>query len=361
MQMIDSRLTAVVMETVALLRARGVRCGPDRISMFVDALGQLKAPTLHTVRRAGRSSLCTTPDEQSIFDDALRTSHFGLSDIDQEPGDAAWDVETGDPDGPTPDIDEVPTLVAAQATTHERLEHMDFSTVPPALSPQLIDSIRRSVARACRSPRITGGSPRQATPDIGRTMRLLVASDGDIAELPRRRTGPAPRSVDLAIDLSGSMAGYSEALITFARAFRVHYPGSVRICAFGTVFRELTHRESGSQQRSSTALTADRGGTDLGQSFAQLARWRRSSSRGVPAVLIVFSDGWDAGDQTTFDSSLSQVRRLYRSIIWANPHVAKAEYRPVQRGIVTALAYVDHFVSGHSVHALSEVIERIPS
>ena len=56
---------------------------------------------------------------------------------------------------------------------------------------------------------------------------------------------------------------------------------------------------------------------------------------------------------------ISRLRRLTRSLIWVNPHKGKDGYAPVQSGIVAALPHLDHFLAGHSLATLEELLEVI--
>ena len=101
------------------------------------------------------------------------------------------------------------------------------------------------------------------------------------------------------------------------------------------------------------------GGTRLGDTLqAFLDRWgRRGTARG--AVVVLFSDGWERGSPTSWPSRSAGCSRLTRSLIWVNPHKGKDGYAPVQSGIVAALPHLDHFLAGHSLATLEELLEVI--
>ena len=56
---------------------------------------------------------------------------------------------------------------------------------------------------------------------------------------------------------------------------------------------------------------------------------------------------------------MSRLSKLTRSLIWVNPHKGKDGYAPVQSGIVAVLPALDHFVAGHSLAALEELLTVI--
>jgi len=101
------------------------------------------------------------------------------------------------------------------------------------------------------------------------------------------------------------------------------------------------------------------GGTRLGDTLkAFLDRWgRRGIARG--AVVVLFSDGWERGSPEQLAEQISRLHRLARSLIWVNPHKGKDGYAPVQGGIVAVLPHLDHFVAGHSLAALEDLLEVV--
>jgi uncharacterized protein with von Willebrand factor type A (vWA) domain len=352
---VNPAVLAPVVDVVTLLRARGVPCSVDRVMVFARAVDLIGRPTLRVLHQAGRASLCASGEEQSIFDDLFEEAQLAVRDTSEEGLQEAMQLMSAavgaDPAEPPPEVKQ-----PAVATTGARLEELDFGGLPAEAAPRLRESIRRMVRSWHRREGDGTGSRRDSGVDVAATARALVQFDGDVPALVANRRAPRPESVDIAVDLSGSMAGYAEALLEFASAFAARYPGHVRVCGFGTTFREIDGPAMVRGSPDRRRVTVDRGGTDLGRSFEELVLWRRSSGRTSRPVLIVFSDGWDAGDPDALTAALDCVRRLYQTIVWANPHVARTGYRPRQRGIVAVLPRVDHFVSGHSVDALAEIL-----
>jgi uncharacterized protein with von Willebrand factor type A (vWA) domain len=101
------------------------------------------------------------------------------------------------------------------------------------------------------------------------------------------------------------------------------------------------------------------GGTRLGEVLKAFAdRWgQRGTAHG--AVLVIFSDGWERGSCDLLAEQVQRLQRLSRSVVWVNPHKGREGYLPVQSGIVAALPHVDHFVAGHSLATLEELLEVI--
>ena len=74
---------------------------------------------------------------------------------------------------------------------------------------------------------------------------------------------------------------------------------------------------------------------------------------------MVFSDGWERGSAELLAEQVQRLQRLARAVVWVNPHKGRAGYLPVQSGIVAVLPHVDHFVAGHSLATLEQLLEVI--
>ena len=76
-------------------------------------------------------------------------------------------------------------------------------------------------------------------PDLRRTVRESLRMHGDPAKLYWRRRRIRPRSLVFILDISGSMADYSRALLQFARSAQ-RAAARVEVFCFGTRLTYLT-------------------------------------------------------------------------------------------------------------------------
>jgi uncharacterized protein with von Willebrand factor type A (vWA) domain len=159
------------------------------------------------------------------------------------------------------------------------------------------------------------------------------------------------------------MEPYARALLQF---LHVAVAGRTRVEAFalGTrltrLTRELSTRDPDAALRAASDRVVDwSGGTRLGEGLRTFNdRWGvRGMARG--AVVVVLSDGWDRGDPELLAGEMARLARVAHRIVWVNPLKATPEYAPLARGMAAALPHVDDFVSGHSVHALEELVQVI--
>jgi uncharacterized protein with von Willebrand factor type A (vWA) domain len=160
----------------------------------------------------------------------------------------------------------------------------------------------------------------------------------------------------LLLDVSGSMADYSRALVLFAHALVRVDPRCEAFC-FGTRLTRLTPALAAARAdealASAAALAPDRGaGTRIGESLKTFIdeHGHRGLARG--AVVVVFSDGLEIGDATLLAEQTERLSRLAHRVVWLNPLKGDPAYEPLTRGMRAALPHIDTFESGHNLESL---------
>jgi hypothetical protein len=352
------------------LRAAGVPASPDRVHTTVAALGQLSAARRSDVYWAGRLTLCDSLADIERYDRVF-AAYFGERPTSVERRTRvlrpqvqliATDVGSGDTDDGGDGGE--PQTARAAASSEEVLRDRDIAALTPAERDQL-----RALLARMRLPGETRDSRRMRAARRGpidghRTVRAWLAAGGEPAGLRRHRHAQRPRRVVLLVDVSGSMAAYSDALLRFAHAAarRGHAPAEV--FAFGTrlarITRELRHPDPDFAMSAVAGATPDAGGgTRIGVLLKEfLDTWgQRGMARG--AIVVLLSDGWERGDPTLLGEQVARLHRLAHRVVWANPRKAGPGFEPTAGGMAAALPYVDDFVEGHSLGALLELAEVV--
>jgi uncharacterized protein with von Willebrand factor type A (vWA) domain len=358
-------VTDVLVGLARTLRAAGVEAAPDRVHTFHEALADLDAGKRDDVYWAGRLTLCSTADDLSRYDNAfavyfgerpntvvkrpvvskVQTQSMALPDADPAGGDEAGD-------------DERPATAAASST--EQLRARDIAKLTARERFEL-----NALLAAFRLPGETRRS-RRKTPslrggvDRSRTARDLLRGGGELADLHRHSRSERPRRVVLLVDISGSMAPYSDALLRFAHAAGRTVDRPLEVFTIGTRLTRVTAELAARDPDEAMANAADAipdwsGGTRLGELLRQfLDRWgQRGMARG--AVVVVLSDGWERGDENLLGEQMARLQRLAARVVWANPLKARPGYAPLAAGMAAALPHVDDFVEGHSLAALERL------
>ena len=77
------------------------------------------------------------------------------------------------------------------------------------------------------------------------------------------------------------------------------------------------------------------------------------------AVVLVISDGWDRGDPERLSAEMARLQRSCDRLIWLNPLLGDADYRPLTRGIRAALPPIDDFLPAHNLASLERLAAHL--
>ncbi len=202
--------------------------------------------------------------------------------------------------------------------------------------------------------------------DLRRTFRRSLRAGGEPVSLARRERRRKPRPLVIICDISGSMSLYSRLLLHFIHTVS-NGRENVETFVFGTrltrITRQLARRDVDAAVQEVTKTVQDwSGGTRIGESLRAFNyRWaRRTLGRG--AIVLIISDGWDRGDTGLLSQEMERLQRNCHRLIWLNPLLGHAEYRPVTAGMRAALPYIDDFLPSHSLDsliALGKLLESV--
>jgi uncharacterized protein len=247
----------------------------------------------------------------------------------------------------------------AAASAQERLTRKSFG----ACTPDELEQLRLLMGAFRLSPPLRRS--RRSRPhskgrdlDLRTTLRAAQRTGGDPVRQIRRRRRTRPRRVVLIADVSGSMESYGRAYL-----YLLH--GAVRaIGAEAFVFATELHRltrplalqhPANALSRAMAAAPDWSGGTRIGEAVKNFNDDHARRGLGRGAIVVIVSDGWEAGDPMLLGREMERLSRLAYRIVWVNPRKQRADYKPLVGGMAAALEWVDEFVSGHSVEALDEV------
>ena len=355
---------------VRTLRAAGVDASHDRLHAFMDALRQLGATRRAHVYWAGRLTLCADPDDLERYDRVFLAFFEGtsVSARARESRDvrlhAAAISPTAAPGAVDDDEDTTLRTTTREASATERLRHRDIAG---------LDARERAeLDRLLRAFTLPGETRRTRRRDVAargvidrrRTVRAMLRAGGEPGRLAYESPRSRPRRVVLLVDVSGSMAGYSDALLRFAHAASRRRAGDTEVFTLGTrltrVTEELTHRDADTAMRAVSAAIPDwEGGTRLAETLREfLDRFgQRGLARG--AVAVVLSDGWETGDVQELGGQMSRLQRLAHRVIWANPRAGRPGFEPTAGGMAASLPHCDQLVEGNTLGALEHLARTV--
>ena len=346
------------------LRAEGMGVGTGRIEEFCRAAALLAPGDLYW---AGRATLVAASEEIPVYDRVFR-AFFG-SEPEVLPSAARREassrggrrsggagirltaaIEAGEADAPL-------------ASDVEALRRKSFSRCSPEELARLGELMARvRLVVPARRSRRRRPAPSGA-PDLRRTIRRSFRTGGEPVERAWRERPRRPRRLVLILDVSGSMASYSRALLVFAHAALRTGRRSEAFC-FGTRLTRVTDALAQAHPDDALARAAEAvvdwdGGTRIGESLkAFLDRFGHGGvARG--AVVLICSDGLDVGEPALLTEQMARLARLAHAVVWLNPLKEDPAYEPLARGMRAALPHVDVFASGHSLASLETLGDEL--
>ena len=355
-----------------LLRTHGVNVGAGQVLSYTRAVADLDPSDIDDLYWAGRITLVNRHPDLAAYNAAFDAFFVG-SESDSPP--PMLPLATADADGGEPASvsfgteqhemeileagdEELPAAGGPRASSAEilRTKHFDrwteeefrqLARLLPGL--RLPRKLSRRTRPSARGPRI----------DLRRSVRRSLRHGGDLFDLRRRRRVERPRPIVLIVDVSGSMAGFSRALVQFSYGMS-RASQRVEVFCFGTRLTRLTRamrvRDADAALDEATELVVDwDGGTRIGESLAAyVARWGKYRfNRG--AVVIICSDGLERGEPDRLAWAMQRLSRQAHRVIWVNPLAGDPKFQPLARGLVAALPFVDELIAGHSIEGLEDL------
>ena len=361
------------------LRGRGLPVGTGRIVTFCRSAGALGLRNRDDLYWAGRASLISRPEDvetfDAEFDDWFGTGiHLdlnlpappnvdGLEEVEKALSEQALDDHVvarewheADEQAET-DGDASIRIVASAA---EMLRDKSFADLTDEERERVTRLIRKlAIKLPTRHTRRYRPAPSGPRFDVRNTLRRSLRTQGEPFHRAWRDRRRRARPLVLILDISGSMAPYSRALMQFA--FAAMAAGrKVEVFCFGTrltrVTRTLRTKDPDRALREIGNLVQDwEGGTRIGGSLKDLVDgWsQRASIRG--SVAVICSDGLERGEPDLLRDQMAKLRRLVHKIVWVNPLKGSPHYEPLARGMAAALPSIDEFLPGHNLESLEEL------
>jgi len=371
----DAPVVAMLVDFGHELRATGLPVGSGDVLAYCAAMVALDPSDLVDLYWAGRTTLVNRRDDIAKYDAAFR--RFFLGDESAVPDPLRLVMQATAHQLAVLEVPETEPGVERQQEQEARLglvgsdaevlKNKAFS----ACTPEELTALRRIMMRIRLQPprrhtRRSMPSRQGRAPDLRRTARETMRMHGEPARLFWRQRKRRLRQLILILDVSGSMAEYSRALLQFAYSARAATT-RVEVFCFGTRLTRITkelerRRPDDALDRAARAVFDWEGGTRIGASLEAFVRdWgRRGIGRG--GIVVICSDGLDRGDPAVLAAAMERLSRLCYRIVWMNPHKGDDPgFRPSSLGMLVAAPYIDLLASGHDLDSLETLAELLPT
>jgi uncharacterized protein len=359
-----------------LLRRSGLAVPIGSVVTFAEALGAVGIGRRTPVYWAGRAVLVRKPEDIPTYDRAFAAFWMAITGRPKPPTaedevtlalDDADENDNDEGDDQNDDDDDPGETLSVRFSAVEVLRDKDFAeySVAEFAEARAAMAKLRFVGSPRRSRRLepVRGARHTARPDLRRTVRNALRTEGLPISRAFRDTSTKPRRIVLLCDVSGSMEAYARALLRFCQAAVVGR-GRVEVFALGTrltrITRELNSRDPDAALHNAAKRVVDwSGGTRLGDGMRAFNDQWGVRGMARQSVIVILSDGWDRGDPETLAAQMERLHRVAHKVVWVNPLKAAPGYAPLARGMAAALPHVDNFIEGHSlasIEALAQVL-----
>jgi len=216
---------------------------------------------------------------------------------------------------------------------------------------------------ATRESRRTRTASKSHLIDPRRTMRRNLKYGDTIIELARKTKKIRKPRIVLICDVSRSMDTYSRFLLQFIHAFQ-NSLGRVESFVFSTSLTRVTdyfkNEDIGEAlDRIAREVHDWSGGTRIGQSLRTFNQEYGRKLVDHNTIVLILSDGLDTGDAEVLGDAMEELAERACKVIWLNPLLGSQDYRPLARGMSTALPHVDVFAPAHNVASLQELSRHL--
>ena len=373
------KLAENVMHFARLLRAAGLRLGPDRVVDCVKALELTDCNRREDWYWTMSAVFLSKEEQRPIYDQAFRIfwrdpklvermmnallpKTYGRAgkpeqEQSQRLSDALFDQKKAEQERKEQKIE-----IDARLTfsTREVLQRMDFDTMSAA---ELAEA--KKMLRELRLPLPLIVTRRKKTSIHGKTINLRATlreslrEGGDVIPLVRESPTRVHPPLVVLCDISGSMNPYARMFLHFLHAI-TNDRDRVSVFVFGTrltnITRQLRHRDVDvAMARVADAIKDWSGGTRIGWSLREFNwRWGRRVL-GQNACLLLVSDGLDREAGEGLSEEMQRLHKSCKQLIWLNPLLRYDKFEARPAGVRAMLPHVDRFLPVHNLKSLIDL------
>ena len=379
----NGRLAENVMHFARLLRAAGLRIGPDRVIDCVKALELADCAGREDWYWTMSAVLLSKEEQRPIYDQAFRIfwrdpqlvqkmmqallpKTYGRAAKDQEQSQRLSDALFSQRKPPEQPRGERKVELDAKLTfsSREVLQRMDFDTMSAA---ELAEAKRMLQELRLPLPMIRTRryrpSPRGTRIDLRATLRETLREGGDVIPLVRGATTDVHPPLIVLCDISGSMNPYARMFLHFLHAI-TNDRDRVSVFVFGTrltnVTRQLRHRDVDVAMAKVADVIKDwSGGTRIGACLREFNwRWGRRVL-GQNACVLLVSDGLDREAGEGLGEEMQRLHKSCKELVWLNPLLRYERFEARPAGVRAMLPHVDRFLPVHNLKSLIDLAHAI--
>ena len=366
------------MHFARLLRAAGLRIGPDRVVDCVQALEIAGAEHREDWYWTMSAVLLSREEQRPIFDQAFRIfwrdpklaermmqllvpkAHGRAAKPEEQQSQRLTDALFNQKERDKAPEQKLELEARLTFSSREVLQRMDFDTMSAAelaQAKQMLAQLRLPlpVVKTRRFQVHRNGG----RIDLRKTLRESLREGGDVIPLVRAAPRELHPPLVVLCDISGSMNPYARMFLHFLHAI-TNDRDRVSVFVFGTrltnITRQLRHRDVDvAMAKVSAAIQDWSGGTRIGASLRDFNyHWSRRVL-GQNACVLLVSDGLDREAGEGLGEEMERLAKSCRRLIWLNPLLRYEKFEARPAGVRAMLPHVDLFLPVHNLKTLIDL------
>jgi uncharacterized protein len=374
------------MHFARLLRAAGLRIGPDRVVDCVQAL-EIIGPPRNAPRREDwywtmSAVLLSREEQRPIFDQAfqifwrdpklaermmqalLPKAQGRAAKPEEQQSQRLTDALFQQKAKERPPERRLELEARLTFSSREILQRMDFDTMSAAElaeAKKMIAELRLPLPELRTRRFYPDRAGRRI--DLRNTLKESLREGGDIIPLVRAAPRELHPPLVVLCDISGSMNPYARMFLHFLHAI-TNDRDRVSVFVFGTrltnITRQLRHRDVDvAMAKVADAIKDWSGGTRIGASLREFNfKWARRTLAQNACVLLV-SDGLDREAGEGLAEEMERLHKSARYLAWLNPLLRYEKFEARPAGVRAMLPHVDLFLPVHNLQSLVDLAKTL--
>jgi uncharacterized protein with von Willebrand factor type A (vWA) domain len=382
----DGKLAENVMHFARLLRAAGLRIGPDRVVDCVRALEITSAGQFPPRREdwywTMSAVLLSREEQRPVFDQAfgifwrdpklaekmmqamLPQAYGRASPREQQQSQRLTDALLQQQREAREQEERIEIDARLSFSTREILQRMDFDTMSAAElaeARKMISELRLPLPLV-RTRRLEA-SPAGRRVDLRATLRESLRGGGHTIALVRAAPRRLHPPLVVLCDISGSMNPYSRMFLHFLHAI-TNDRDRVAVFVFGTrltnITRQLRHRDVDvAMAKVADAIRDWSGGTRIGASLREFNyQWGRRVL-GQNACVLLVTDGLDREAGEGLAEEMERLHKSCHQLVWLNPLLRYEKFEARPAGVRAMLPHADLFLPVHNLKTLIDLAKTL--
>ena len=190
--------------------------------------------------------------------------------------------------------------------------------------------------------------------DIPATIRLSLATDGELVRLKHKQRDQRKPRIYVLIDVSKSMESHAAFFLRIGRVF--HQLLNARVFVFHTRLTEvsalLTSRNSRIQEKINAVTFGFGGGTKIATNLEAFIKIHVGRALGSKDLVYVLSDGYDTDPPAQTERAIRAIRQRGAKLFWLHPN----KERPASEAMLKSAHLITQFMAISNLQSLQNLV-----